>query len=668
MSHRKKSFIKTLSVFLSITMIMNVLAACSFKRFMKNARAGFEDGWNAAIEYLGNTVAAVESSEYIAQVKSSIEEFENLINQSHGSKRGISQEAGFVAEKWTASTYNIDAALNQSLYHAEVVGSNALGSPDIAIIDENGNEIIQASSKYYESGGSSAAAQATTIIEAYQKYVSKSSADTPLSFQEYCEKNGYNSDFDALYSIYNGQIRIIPEDQLDDAISYLKGHIELPGDYYSETLEKLRTRLESPDGTTSTPATYEEMQAVAELAQSGAFNPEDFGFSITQIITPKYVVKQALRGGMSSAAIEAALTVGPDLFTILRNSIRDGKLGLDQFMEIGIDGLFAATIGFIEGAICSLLLFNCRMGVLGAGLADISPKTIAALATIAKQAIRSGYSLAKGDITALEYGDMMADNVIVIACSTTSGVVLQSLLPGLPFAYAIGSFIGDLLASVGYKIIKDALKHVVMFIAGVGGFEALLPFDCEIDDAFSLPENKLSEVNKFLEFSTAKDISIYYSKDGEVSVGLDGQFYCPNCDAILDNMEGFSPDIDYFYCEECGMLLLDENAYQGERFESVTWFCDNCDACISEQEGFSDMYDTWECTECGYVNRIAEEEILERFPGVDWYCEECGDYLNDQSEFTDLVSIWKCKKCGHKNEISEEAIEKKAEFRQNIWG
>ena len=657
MNARKKTICKSVSVLLSVSIIVHVLSACSPNIFMKNVKAGFEDGWKAAIEYLGNSVAASESDDYISQVKDAIDAFEELINQSHGSERGIAQEAGFVAEKWTAATYNIDAALNESLYHAEAVGSNLLGSPDVTLFDDEGEEVLQASLKYYESGGKSAAAQATTILEAYQKYLGKTKSDNPLSFQAYCEKNGYDSDVDALYSIYEGQIRIIPEDQLDVAVDYLNGLIDLPDDQYAETLEKLRVRLEAPDGTKSKPATYEEMQAVAELAQNGDFSPEQFGFSITQIITPKYVVKQAIKGGLSSAAIETALSVGPDLFTVIRNSIRDGKLGLDQFKSSGIDGLFAASIGFVEGAMCSLLLSSCRLGILGKGLNDVSPHTVAALVTITKQAIRNGYSLANGDISGLEYGDMMAENVIVVSCSTASGIALQTLLPGLPFAYAIGSFVGQLLASVGYRIIKEAIKHVVLFISGVGGFEAMLPIDSNVENVCSLPGEKLSNVKKFLDKSTAKDVSIYYSKDGEVSVGLDGKFYCPNCDAVLDDMEGFDPDIDYFYCEECWMLLVDEDAYQGERFENITWFCDNCEACLSEQPGFTDLEDTWECLECGYVNQIAEDQILERFPGVIWYCEQCGDCLNEQYEFTDLACIWKCKKCGYKNEISEEKIE-----------
>ena len=36
----------------------------------------------------------------------------------------------------------------------------------------------------------------------------------------------------------------------------------------------------------------------------------------------------------------------------------------------------------------------------------------------------------------------------------------------------------------------------------------------------------------------------------------------------------------------------------------VEWICDQCEALLNEQDGFSENCDSWKCTECGFVNRI----------------------------------------------------------------
>ncbi len=41
-----------------------------------------------------------------------------------------------------------------------------------------------------------------------------------------------------------------------------------------------------------------------------------------------------------------------------------------------------------------------------------------------------------------------------------------------------------------------------------------------------------------------------------------------------------------------------------ETDNEVAWICDQCEALLNEQDGFSENCDSWKCTECGFVNRI----------------------------------------------------------------
>ncbi len=121
------------------------------------------------------------------------------------------------------------------------------------------------------------------------------------------------------------------------------------------------------------------------------------------------------------------------------------------------------------------------------------------------------------------------------------------------------------------------------------------------------------------------------------------EYYCPNCGAMLNQQFGFDPSIGAWTCTECGELLMEDDIYEGERFEGVAWYCDECGALLNRQKGFSDSNDSWECSECGHVNPIGKEAIIN---GKLFKCPECGDILNYQSEFDSYDDNWTCTSCG----------------------
>ena len=86
-----------------------------------------------------------------------------------------------------------------------------------------------------------------------------------------------------------------------------------------------------------------------------------------------------------------------------------------------------------------------------------------------------------------------------------------------------------------------------------------------------------------------------------------GEYFCPNCNADLDDQYGFNPDLGVWTCTNCGELLYgDDIADTMDTFDGVVWFCDSCGAILNKQPGFYDYCDTWECTECGYENSISD--------------------------------------------------------------
>lgn len=80
-------------------------------------------------------------------------------------------------------------------------------------------------------------------------------------------------------------------------------------------------------------------------------------------------------------------------------------------------------------------------------------------------------------------------------------------------------------------------------------------------------------------------------------------YYCPNCNADVEDQFGFDPSNGIWTCTECGQFLMDDDIADGDTYEGVAWFCDNCNALLKRQSGFSDSDEIWTCTECGHIQR-----------------------------------------------------------------
>lgn len=521
--------------YLSIVMIGSILVnvvACSVvdtaQEKVSSARDGvvewyenldfssFQDGWDNSVDYVGAQYSAAMSSEYIASLQEAITQLESDMNAAAGSARGTAQEAGLLAERWATDTFNIDAIASGSTDRAYVVGSNELGSVDVATTyGEN------ASLKYYQSANASAQQQAIDLLSRYYEYCNNS--NNPKSFADYINDNGYDPEtMDELMAsvtpLYNGQTRIIPADQLDAAVAYLEGRIDTitgSGDtapVLQETLDNLRDRLQSPDGVESQPITYEEMQAITELAQEGEFVPEDFGVTVTRVISPKFILKTAMGTGLTAAALNTVFTVGPDFYTLVRESIEAGDIDEAQLEEIGIEAAISASSGFVEGSVSRTVTTLCQSGALGQALADANPAVVATITIIVIEAAIYGYKLSKGEITTEEYGNLMADKIMIGLLSVPTCTLMISVCTAIKVPALIGCIAGAMLACVGYTIARDA----VMDIVDGGGFEAIVPADTV--DAISVASDTIRSLNIQESLSSLGDTIVSTANDGYIRI------------------------------------------------------------------------------------------------------------------------------------------------------
>lgn len=444
----------------------------------------FKRGWDHAVDVATAEAAARMGRTYVNQISSAIDCLRVDINSSMGSKLGVAQEAGFVAERWAVDTFNIDAARKGSSSRASRPDSNKWASVDV---DTNYGE--KASLKYYKEASESASEQAKTVIEKYGDYKQKSK--NPKSFEEYVKERGFDPKTDeellkdGYRNVYEGQTKIIPADQLDEAKAYIEGRIDKlsknPGGVsaertkaYQETLDSLRDRLEDPKGgVESKPLSYEELQTLTELAEDGKFDPADprYKFALPYIVTPKYIVKQAINTGEKTAAMNIAITLGPELYVIIAKGIKTGEIDKKDFEKMGVDALTSGSEGFLEGSVSSAIWVACQAGKFGPQMVNVSPDLVGAMTVLAVDSIRYGYALSKGEITPLQYGDLMAEEVITSAGAMAAGAGLALLLGNSVIITMAGCMAGGMLASIGYNMGKQTALEV----KDAGGFAAVVP-------------------------------------------------------------------------------------------------------------------------------------------------------------------------------------------------
>lgn len=565
-----------------------------FQKTTKVTSKTFEKGWDLAAETLGDTYAAVLGNEYINVIGNKMAKLEISINDSYNNARSVGFEKGFVAEKWHAGTYNIDAAVKRTKDFAECLGSTELGSVDIHTNTED------ASSKYWATGKESAEEQAKSILEGFSKY---KKAHEDATVEDYLNKSRNIKEKDALDAFYSGQTRIIPADQMSEAVDYLKGKVKTlssQGDTagaarYQETLDHLRDRLKSPKGTQSKPLTNEEAEAITELAKEGKFKLSDFGLKMTDFVSAKDIMAEAVMSGVQAGTISAALAVAPALLNCIVDIFKHQEIDAEELKSAGIDAALAGSAGFIEGGLCNYLTATARSGILGPELMNASPAVIGALTVLMIRALRNGYALAKGQINGTEYSNLLCEDLAITVGSMGTSTILMALGLAQP-VILIGCVAGGILAQQGFKLTKGLVLKLVDNDGFLAGVPATLGTNLNVVvDRVELPSPKTA-LSKF--------VSVVNDAYDKIVNGVYSHLYdsfCPRCGTQMV-LEGNQ----IWVCNNCNYSITLKKLKK-----TIYWFCDGCGAFMNDQKGFNTKKKTWKCRECGMKNDVSEANIVD---------------------------------------------------------
>lgn len=418
----------------------------------------FQQGWSYYFKAASAGVAANAGQQYCANVQSAIDTFAEDIRstvEQHGNMK-VAQCKGFVAESWHANTFNINATLQGSKNRALAEQSNGLGSVDVST-----NFSKNYSMKYIATAEESADAQAMNYYEKYYEYLGKPRKGEPKTFEEYLQKHGIENNPEVLLkSVYNGQYRVIPKDQLDDAIKYLEmlKKIEegkdgpnraLVYENYAETLRKLTDRISDGEGVESIPLDKESAEIIVQLCKDGEFNPEDFGIDITKLITTDYILQQALKAGYTAAVMSLVMEIAPKVCDALIFLIKNGEVDPEKLKEIGFAAVKGPALGFVRGYISCALTVACNSGKLGKQFMGIQGNVVAAITVLVVDTVKNTWLVVTGKITAREMEVKTEDAAIVSIAALVGGAIGTALLPQLAvLGYMIGSFVGSVIGTL----------------------------------------------------------------------------------------------------------------------------------------------------------------------------------------------------------------------------
>lgn len=419
--------------------------------------SSFQEGYIFFEKNIGAWKGGEIATQYVGSLETAINEFANTLNKKGASRVnvGSGQFQGNIAEFWHANTFNINALARDSTNRAFVYESNKLGSVDVGT-----NFGRDFSLKYYSNASDSAKEQAITIYERFK-------ASGFESLDEYLKKKGLEN-LDPRLSLYQGQGRIIPSDQISQATEYLKKKLNKElynrpdlAPKYEETLHQLDDRIRDGQGTESIPLSRDNSGKLAIDAQHGKINEDclkQYGLDLKEIIKYEYVLKKAMKAGTNAAVITMVLKLAPEVLKTISYLIKTGRLSKEQFKSMGVAALSGVSLGFIRGSIAAGLTTACKSGLWGTSLKSVNPSVVATLTVLTIETISNAYRVACGNLSKQEMCIQLIKNMVLSSSSLICGGLMQATLFMLPsLGFLLGSFIEATLGSFACKLGGSAI-------------------------------------------------------------------------------------------------------------------------------------------------------------------------------------------------------------------
>ena len=449
---------------------------------------GFREGYKFFETHAANFYGFSEGVEYINLINVEIQKCIENLNQFNATGARVDTLKGDVAEFWHGGTFNINAAINASKNRVVVNRSNGFASKDIS--GDNFN--AEYSLKYYKDGISSAKQQAKSLYQSFRESQSNGGKDDWPSYLEKHKRHFKNNpSFET--PVYKEQMRLIPSDQMKDAISYLNRKInEEYGkrpeqvERYKQTLKFLTDRVRDNEGNESIPLTEEESRELARLVKNSELNAEKLHLTTEELVNYRHILSKAYKSGLTAATISMVLKISPEIWNAIHVLIENGEIDSEEFKKIGFDAISGFGEGFIRGSVSAAILSSCHAGLCGATLKSIDPTIVGAVTVMVMNSMKNTYQVSIGKMKKEELVKEMVREMFVTTCSLSLGAVSQSFIEIPVFGFMLGSFVGSIAGSIIYSA---SYSPVLAFCVDSG-----FTFFGLVEQNYELPEEVLEEI------------------------------------------------------------------------------------------------------------------------------------------------------------------------------
>lgn len=459
----------------------------------------FNEGFRYVSDNLSGTIGKEISDYWIGEINNQINAMsEQMAQKAHFGNLDASKLQGFIAEIWHADTLNINAVIHGGKPSAYAPDVNTYGSHDIVA---NGKQV---GLKYYKDASSSLSQQSKSHFQNYMKLRNKAIKEGKDygDFDEYLKERGIPLE-DGYKSIYSSQIKIIPSDQLEKAKELCNRRIQKAialgdtekVDRLKEVLETLNDTVDDGNGNQSLQLTRDQAQKLAIAARDGEIDEEllkECGINLSQLVQKQDIFREAIRAGVSAAAISMIIILAPIIVNSLSKLIANGELSPEELRQNGLTALSSTGKGFINGSVTAALIAACKTEKLGENLLKFAEyenasSVIASAVVLTVGTIESGIKLASGKVNKTEFVLEVTQNAFTTIASVVGGVAFSFILPeGFAFSYMLGSFIGSI---IGGFIYTGSTKLLLSYCVHSG-----FTFFGLVDQNYELPIELLDEL------------------------------------------------------------------------------------------------------------------------------------------------------------------------------
>lgn len=450
------------------------------------AEKEFRDTFNRISESIAGHEGAIEAGAYADSIQQAIDTAVEEIEHAANSDLGIHYAKGFVAEAWHSGTHNIDAAAKGVDARTTIDNSREFASSDIS---SNWGE--KYGLKYYKNGIEAAKAQSKSFFERY----CESKANHPgQTFSDFLKERGFSED-DVLKHdpIYQGQIRIVPKDQLEVAVDFLKDKIVKEAASRPElvhkledTLKSISDKIRSTEGSESIPLSEKESRVITDEIRRYEFDRNLHKLTSENFVKWEYILRESGEAALNAAVISAILKASPHIWECLQELLRDGSIDPDSLRTLGSAALKGSAEGAFRGGIAAAITVSCKTGLLGESLRSVNPTVVAAATVIAIRTFHNAIGLYQGKITGMDFTEALVRDSFVVTVGLTGASISQVLIPVPVLGALIGNFVGSIMAGF---VFDGANKLFIAFCINSG-----FSFFNVVKQDYALPENVLREM------------------------------------------------------------------------------------------------------------------------------------------------------------------------------